>query len=272
MQEYQNLVKSGESADLGTAIQNLINDNLRFINTAFLAKIVKINQNTVDIQPILKQNASDKDLIINNCLIAFNHSQLWNIQHKLKVGDIGIALVMQNDISTYKQNGAGGVVATRRFKDFNDAIYIPLSLYTSFANNDINYQIKDLGGTCLFEFDNSFDCNLTANNITSKANDNTTIISGAKNEFSSQADTNIKSNANMSLEATSLLSVKAQLVSISSAQTSLKAEMVKLAGLLEAMASGQTGADGHGQTSTTAPSSIGKFSAWGDGLNNLFNS
>ena len=50
MQEYQNLVKSGESADLGTAIQNLINDNLRFINTAFLAKIVKINKNTVDIK------------------------------------------------------------------------------------------------------------------------------------------------------------------------------------------------------------------------------
>ena len=272
MQEYQNLVKSGESADLGTAIQNLINDNLRFINTAFLAKIVKINTNSVDIQPILKQNASDKELIINNCLIAFNHSQLWNIQHKLKVGDIGIALVMHNDISVYKQNGQGGTVATRRYKDFHDAIHIPLSLYTSFANADINYQIKDLGGTCLFEFDNSFDCNLTANNITSKANDNTTIISGAKNEFSSQADTNIKSNANMSLEATSLLSVKAQLVSISSAQTSLKAEMVKLAGLLEAMASGQTGADGHGQTSTTAPSSIGKFSAWGNGLNNLFNS
>lgn len=272
MQEYQNLVKSGESSDLGTAIQNLINDNLRFINTAFLAKIVKINTNTVDIQPILKQNASDKDLIINNCLIAFNHSQLWNIQHKLKVGDIGIALIMQNDISTYKQNGAGGVVATRRFKDFNDAIYIPLSLYNSFSNDDINYQIKDLSGICLFEFDNSFDCNLTANNITSKANDNTTIISGAKNELTSGADTNIKSNANMSLEATSLLSVKAQLISISSAQTSLKAEMVKLAGLLEAMASGQTGADGHGQTSTTAPSSVGKFSAWGAGLNNLFNS
>ena len=119
---------------------------------------------------------------------------------------------------------------------------------------------------------NSFDCNLTANNITSKANDNTTIISGAKNELTSGADTNIKSSANMSLEATSLLSVKAQLISISSAQTSLKAEMVKLAGLLEAMASGQTGADEHGQTSTTAPSSVGKFSAWGAGLNNLFNS
>ena len=104
MQEYHNLVKSGESSDLGTAIQNLINDNLRFINTAFLAKIVKINTNSVDIQPILKQNISDKDLIINNCLIAFNHSQLWDIQHKLKVGDIGIALVMQNDTTNHSRN------------------------------------------------------------------------------------------------------------------------------------------------------------------------
>lgn len=155
MQEYQNLVKSGESADLGTAIQNLINDNLRFINTAFLAKIVKINQNTVDIQPILKQNASDKELIINNCLIAFNHSQLWDIQHKLKVGDIGIALVMQNDISVYKQNGQGGTVATRRFKDFNDAIYIPLSLYQTRPNADINYIIESHTKKCKLEFNNS---------------------------------------------------------------------------------------------------------------------
>lgn len=154
MQEYQNLVKSGESSDLGTAIQNLINDNLRFINTAFLAKIVRINANSVDIQPILKQNIIDKDLIINNCLIAFNHSQLWDIQHKLKVGDIGIALVMQNDISTYKQIGAGGVVATRRFKDFNDSIYIPLSLYETRANADINYIIESHTKNCKLEFNN----------------------------------------------------------------------------------------------------------------------
>lgn len=154
MQEYQNLVKSGESSDLGTAIQNLINDNLKFINTAFLAKIVRINTKSVDIQPILKQNINDKDLIINNCLIAFNHSQLWDIQHKLKVGDIGVALVMQNDISTYKQIGAGGVVATRRFKDFNDSIYIPLSLYETRPNADINYIIESHTKKCKLEFNN----------------------------------------------------------------------------------------------------------------------
>lgn len=272
MKEYQNLIKSGESSDLGTAIQNLINDNLRNIQTAFLCEIVTINRNTLDIRPILRKSADEKILTVNNCLIAFNYSQNWSIQHKLKVGDIGIALVIQNDISSYKEQGKGGINATRRFKDANDAIYIPLSLYNSFSNDEINYQIKDLSGICLFEFDNSFDCNLTANNITSKANDNTTITSGAKNELTSGADTNIKSSANMSLDASGLLSVKAQLISISSAQTSLKAEMVKLAGLLEAMAGGQTGADGHGQTSTTAPSSVGKFSAWGAGLNNLFNS
>ena len=157
MKEYQNLIKSGESSDLGTAIQNLINDNLRNIQTAFLAEIVTINRNTLDIRPILRKSSDEKILTINNCLIGFNYSQNWSIQHKLKVGDIGIALVIQNDISSYKEQGKGGINATRRFKDANDAIYIPLSLYNSFSNDDINYQIKDLSGICLFEFDNSFD-------------------------------------------------------------------------------------------------------------------
>ena len=144
MREYQNLIKSGESSDLGTAIQNLINDNLRNIQTAFLAEIVTINRNTLDIRPILRKSSNEKVLTINNCLIGFNYSQNWSIQHKLKVGDIGIALVIENDISSYKESGKGGINATRRFKDANDAIYIPLSLYNSFSNAAINHQIKNI--------------------------------------------------------------------------------------------------------------------------------
>ena len=52
MREYQNLIKSGESSDLGTAIQNLINDNLRNIQTAFLCEIVAIENNKIDMRPI----------------------------------------------------------------------------------------------------------------------------------------------------------------------------------------------------------------------------
>ena len=300
MREYQNLIKSGQSADLGTAIQNLINDNLRNIQTAFLCEIVAIENNKIDIRPILRKSSDEKVLTINNCLIGFNYSQNWSIQHKLKIGDIGLALVIQNDISSYKEKGQGGINATRRFKDANDAIYIPLSLYNSFSNDEINYQIKDLSDKCLFEFTNEFDNNLKAINITSTAEKNTTINSGenftistqGKNSINSEQDTEIISKANIKTEAQSNADINAQnitinakanatiqggqsviikggILNISSDGSSLKSELKKLADLLESLASGMTGVDGHGHASQTAPSSIGKFSAWASGLSSL---
>ena len=300
MREYQNLIKSGESSDLGTAIQNLINDNLRNIQTAFLCEIVAIENNKIDIRPILRKSSDEKILTINNCLIGFNYSQNWSIQHKLKIGDIGIALVIQNDISSYKEQGKGGINATRRFKDANDAIYIPLSLYNSFSNDDINYQIKDLSDKCLFEFTNEFDNNLKAINITSTAEKNTTINSGenltistqGKNSINSEQDTEIISKANIKAEAQSNADIDAQnitinaktnatikggqsviikggILNISSDGSSLKSELKKLADLLESLASGMTGVDGHGHASQTAPSSIGKFKSWANGLSSL---
>ena len=300
MREYQNLIKSGQSADLGTAIQNLINDNLRNIQTAFLCEIVAIENNKIDIRPILRKSSDEKVLTINNCLIGFNYSQNWSIQHKLKIGDIGLALVIQNDISSYKEKGQGGINATRRFKDANDAIYIPLSLYNSFSNDDINYQIKDLSDKCLFEFTNDFDNNLKAINITSTAEKNTTINSGenltirtqGKNSINSEQDTEIISKANIKAEAQSNADINAQnitinaktnatikggqsviikggILNISSDGSSLKSELKKLADLLESLASGMTGVDGHGHASQTAPSSIGKFKSWANGLSSL---
>lgn len=300
MREYQNLIKSGQSADLGTAIQNLINDNLRNIQTAFLCEIVAIEKNKIDIKPILRKSSDEKILTINNCLIGFNYSQNWSIQHKLKIGDIGLALVIQNDISSYKEKGQGGINATRRFKDANDAIYIPLSLYNSFSNDDINYQIKDLSDKCLFEFTNEFDNNLKAINITSTAEKNTTINSGenltintqGKNSINSEQDTEIISKANIKAEAQSNADINAQnitinakakatikggqsviikggILNISSDGSSLKSELKKLADLLESLASGMTGVDGHGHASQTAPSSIGKFKSWANGLSSL---
>lgn len=308
MREYQNLIKSGQSADLGTAIQNLINDNLRNIQTAFLAEIVSIENNRIDITPILRKDVKEKVLTINNCLIGFNYSQNWSIQHKLKIGDIGLALVIQNDISSYKEKGQGGINATRRFKDANDAIYIPLSLYNSFSNDEINYQIKDLSNKCLFEFTNEFDNNLKAINITSTAEKNTTINSGenltintkGKNTLNSEQDTEIlakanikaqamasieaQAQANITISAQAMASIEAPQVSIqsqgslalqggalniASSATSLKAELTKLANILEGLASGMTGVDGHGHASQTAPSSIGKFKSWANGLSSL---
>lgn len=222
-QEYQNLIKSGENNDLGLAIQNLINDNLRFIRTTYLAKIVSINENKVSIKPILRQKANEQVLIINNCMIAFPYSQLWQTQFKLKVGDIGVAIVIENDISSYKQSGNEGLNNTKRFKDVNDSIFIPLSLYTTLNNSEVNYKIENNNKSCKMEFNN----------------DEIGIF-------------------------------KAKLITLESETTTLKAKLLELVSLLESMASGQTGPDGHGQTSTTSPSSIGQFNSWGSSLNSLF--
>ncbi|EEA8775473.1 hypothetical protein G3832_001354 [Campylobacter jejuni] len=222
-QEYQNLIKSGENNDLGLAIQNLINDNLRFIRTTYLAKIVSINENKVSIKPILRQKANEQVLIINNCMIAFPYSQLWQTQFKLKVGDIGVAIVIENDISSYKQSGNEGLNNTKRFKDVNDSIFIPLSLYTTLNNNEVNYKIENNNKSCKMEFNN----------------DEIGIF-------------------------------KAKLITLESETTTLKSKLLELVSLLESMASGQTGPDGHGQTSTTSPGSIGQFNSWGSSLNSLF--
>lgn len=222
-QEYQNLIKSGENNDLGLAIQNLINDNLRFIRTTYLAKIVSINENKVSIKPILRQKANEQVLIINNCMIAFPYSQLWQTQFKLKVGDIGVAIVIENDISSYKQSGNEGLNNTKRFKDVNDSIFIPLSLYTTLNNSEVNYKIENNNKSCKMEFNN--------------------------NEIGI---------------------FKAKLITLESETTTLKAKLLELVSLLESMASGQTGPDGHGQTSTTSPGSIGRFNSWGSSLNSLF--
>ncbi|WP_342251682.1 hypothetical protein [Campylobacter jejuni] len=222
-QEYQNLIKSGENNDLGLAIQNLINDNLRFIRTTYLAKIVSINENKVSIKPILRQKANEQVLIINNCMIAFPYSQLWQTQFKLKVGDIGVAIVIENDISSYKQSGNEGLNNTKRFKDVNDSIFIPLSLYTTLNNSEVNYKIENNNKSCKMEFNN--------------------------NEIGI---------------------FKAKLITLESETTTLKAKLLELVSLLESMASGQTGPDGHGQTSTTSPGSIGQFNSWGSSLNSLF--
>lgn len=223
MEDYKSLVEVGADNDIGKAIQDLITHNLKLIHTSFLCKIVSINGNKVSIMPILKKSSSENLTIINNCLVAFAYSQNWQTQFKLRVGDIGIALVIENDLSSYKKTGKEGLNNTRRFKDINDSIFIPLSLFKTLNNDDINFIIESHTKKCKLEFDN--------------------------NEIGI---------------------LKAKLLTIESENTTLKKELGKLVSLLEAMASGQTGADGHGHTSQTSPGSVGVFNNWFSQLSNLF--
>ena len=154
IKEYKPLIKTENNADVGKAIQMLIQDNIKNINTSFVAEIVSINGNKVSIKKKIKTNATDKDTIYNNCLIGFSFSNFWQEQFKLKVGDDGIAFVMQDDVSNYKSTGKSGVNPSGRIQDKNDSVFIPLSLFETLPNADINYVLKSLDGKCKLEFTN----------------------------------------------------------------------------------------------------------------------
>lgn len=139
---FQPLNTADIGKDLGLAINTLISKRLSELNTCFVAKIVAINGNKVSICKAIKDIATESDIIINDCLIAFPYSQVWQVQYALKIGDYGIALTMRNDISGYKQSGNDCVAPTQRYKDLNDSIFIPLSLFKTLANDSVDFTIK----------------------------------------------------------------------------------------------------------------------------------
>ena len=172
--EYKQLNPVTNKDDIGTAINLLIQDNIKKVNTSFIAEIVSINGNKVSIKKKIKDKATDRDTVYNNCMIAFSFSGFWLTQFKLKVGDDGIAFVMQDDISNYKSTGKGGVNPSGRVQDKNDSVFIPLSLFETLQNNDINYLLKSLDGKCKLEFTNDNIGILQADLLTLKS-ENTTL-------------------------------------------------------------------------------------------------
>src|SRR5574344_377235 len=172
--DYKQLNPVTNKDDIGVAINLLIQDNIKKVNTSFIAEIVSINGNKVSIKKKIKDKATDKDTIYNNCMIAFSQSGFWQEQFKLKVGDDGIAFVMQDDVSNYKTTVKGGGNTSGRIQDKNDSVFIPLSLFETLQNNDINYLLKSLDGKCKLEFTNDNIGILQADLITLKS-ENTTL-------------------------------------------------------------------------------------------------
>lgn len=172
--EYQPLTKVNNNDDIGRCIQLLVEDNIKKINTSFLATVTAINGNKVSIKSLIKRKQTDKDTIFNNCLVGFPYSQKWQTQFKLHAGDVGIALVMQDDTTSYKNTGNGGINYTGRVQDKNDSIFIPLSLFKTLPNADVNYIIESFDKVCKIEFDKNNIGTLQAQLLTIKS-ENTTL-------------------------------------------------------------------------------------------------
>lgn len=225
MAYYQTNIEVSEQQDLGLSIQKLIESNIKNAYTSYLSQITAIVGNKIHVKPIIKTNPDDKEVIINNCLIAFPFSQNWRVQYKLKVGDIGLAVVSDKDLSNYKNNGKASVAKTKRYKNISDAIFFPVSMFQTLENDSVNFTITNDKGNCCLVFGND-----------------------------------------------EIGTLKAKLLTIQSENTTLKAELKKLASLIEGLAGGRTAPTGHTGGVTTCPGSIGKFNSWASGLDKLFKS
>lgn len=147
----KNKVTTAETQDLGSAIQGLISANINALETSFLAQVESIAENRVNIKPLLKNDTQESDVIISNALIAQPQSGEYKISFKVKAGDIGLAIVSKQDISTYKNNGTGGLVNTQRKFDITDSIFIPLSLYLQEPNDSLGLTISNADSSVKLE-------------------------------------------------------------------------------------------------------------------------
>lgn len=129
----ENIIKTSDTSDLGTAIQKLIEDNIRRLNTSFLARVVEVSGNRVAVVDIVRDSERAQNPTINNVLVAQPSSKSNGLFFEVREGDIGLCFVAKKDISIFKQSGADCVKNTERQFDITDSIFLPVSLYNQQA-------------------------------------------------------------------------------------------------------------------------------------------
>lgn len=228
IKQESNILNQGVKGNDGLAIQQLIEQNLKEARFCFLAKITALNGAKVACVDISKRNDKAKNPILNNVLVAQPKSGAWKIQFNLKVGDIGLCVVNDTDLSLYKQsNSSDFIVSTDRGHDMNDAIFLPLSLNAQENTQELDFIISD------------------------NENQNFIKFKGGKLDIQSQ----------------DMATIKAQLVTIQSAQTTLKAVLQNLGNILS---SAKTTTNNSHQHDSFDSGTKGAINGWKNSLNTLF--
>ena len=100
--------------------------------TCLPCQVVAVNASmqTVDIQPVLmsyfrEQGVSTPRPIIRNVPFWTFRAGDTYISLPIKVGDTGLAIFCQRDISNWKASGGTVPLQSERVMDYNDAFYIP---------------------------------------------------------------------------------------------------------------------------------------------------
>ena len=110
-------------------IDNAINNN---INMPFIARVTAVKNNKVDVMPLYTltfNNLPIQPSTYYNILVGLPLTGKAYINNPIQVGDIGLCIVTDRDITTYADTGTEGPVATQRRFNKMDSVFIPLSMY-----------------------------------------------------------------------------------------------------------------------------------------------
>lgn len=138
-----------QRGSLGGEIDKLIQAHLDSLNTIFLARVCKVYDGMVSITNVVRKNPDVPNVLFHDIPIAYLNGKAGKFISKVQKDDLGLAVVIQQDITMPKQGHYDMVPNTLRKFDANDALYIPLTWQAE--SYDANLSIKSESNELRFE-------------------------------------------------------------------------------------------------------------------------
>lgn len=157
--------------DAGSEVIKIIYNILRSeINAPFLGKVVAVNGNKVDVTTLdtpLFSGIPMQPVIYYDMLVGMLSGKRAAVNMPISIGDIGLCIVTDCDITNYAKTGQGGVPASYRRFSKMDSVFIPLSMFLQKPITEIfsfNYFNKSGANTFKVEIQNNNTIDVKAGN------------------------------------------------------------------------------------------------------------
>lgn len=123
----------GDVKNIGSMVKKIVNDVIdNSINAPFIGRVIAVKGNKVDVTPIYMFTFSSipvAPVIYYNLLVGQQLTGKASVNNPIQIGDIGLCIVTDRDITNYASTGIEGPLDTQRRFSKMDSIFMPLSMY-----------------------------------------------------------------------------------------------------------------------------------------------
>lgn len=123
----------GDIKNIGSMVKKIVNDIIdNSINAPFIGRVMAVKGNKVDVTPIYTFTFNSipvAPVIYYNLLVGQQLTGKASVNNPVQIGDIGLCIVTDRDITNYASTGMEGPLDTQRRFSKMDSIFMPLSMY-----------------------------------------------------------------------------------------------------------------------------------------------